>query len=118
MNLQMFQLSMRAFSAVMPYAKKLGDEELSLIYMTLPDSVKSEVTNEVLVFAIKKAMEEMDPNKEIPLHMRVLSHIYRKENGMPNFDWGLNIEARAVLSIGSQQLFPTAEEIRKLPDAE
>ena len=115
MNLETFQLGMRTLSAVTPYAKKLQDEELALLYMILPDKVKTDTTDEVWVYALKKTMEETDPNKEIPLHMRVLSHVYRKENGSPNFDWGLNVEARAMLSIASQQLLP---DLKQLPDAE
>lgn len=89
MQLKTFQLGMRTVSAAMPYGKKLQDDELGFLFMTLPDRVKQDVTDTMWAYACSKTLSEQDPNKEIALHMRVLSHVYKIENGAPNFNWGL-----------------------------
>ena len=110
MELKTFQLGMRTIAGAMPYGKKLQDDELGFLYLTLPEQVKQQVTDTMWAYACSKTLTETDPNKEIPLHMRVLTHVYRIENGSPNFDWGFKDEVKPLL--------PSSSHLKELPGAE
>ena len=109
MQLKTFQLGMRTITAVMPYAKKMQDEEISFLFMLLPDQVKKEVTDEVWVTAVKKYLDNK-PTDDIAVHLKILSYVYRNENGKPNFDWGFKDEVKDLL--------PAASNLKELPHAE
>ena len=110
MDLKSFQLAMRTISAVTPYATKMQDEELQFLYYLVPQKVRTAVTDGLWAYACNKALFDPSPNKEIPLHLRVLSYVYRVENGTPNFDWGLKEEVKGLL--------PPSSDLKQLPDAE
>ena len=81
----------------MPYCKKIGDDELKFLWLTLDQKVRDEVTDAMWVTAIKKRIEETEPPKELAIHSQVFRHLYRCENGTPNFDWGLKPENGGLL---------------------
>ena len=109
MKLKTFQLGMRAITGVMPYAKKMQDDELSFLFLLLPEQVRADVSDSMWAAAISKYMEEK-PSDDIAVHMKILSYVYRNENGKPNFDWGMKDEIKALLD--------SAPDLKELPDAE
>ena len=92
MQLKSFQLGLRTLTAAIPYGKKLQDDEIAFLFMTLPEKVREEVTDNMWAYAISKALQETDPDKELPIHIRVLNHVYCRENGRANFNWGLRVD--------------------------
>ena len=96
MELKAFQLGLRTLTGALPYGKKLQDDEIAFLYMTLPEKVRQEVTDNMWAYAISKALQETDADKEMPIHIRVLSHVYNRENGRANFKWGLRINDELI----------------------
>ena len=72
-----------------PYGKKLSKETISLAYLTLPDQVKDEISDEMFMYAFKQHRLDPEPDKSLNIEQQLLQHLYRCENGAPNFGWGL-----------------------------
>ena len=89
MRAKIFETSLRALSALMPYGKKMTDEEIQFIWMILPASVKQTVTDEMWGFACMQRRLDPNPNKELSLDFQILSYLYRRRDSQPAFDWGL-----------------------------
>ena len=103
MDSRAFSIGMKALVGVLPYAKRLGEEELKFLYLTLDQKVRTEVTNDMWMVAVKQRIEETEPPQEMPLHTSVLRHLYRCENGTPNFTWGLKPAFVTGLLEGSRE---------------
>lgn len=90
MDAKVFTLGLRAVTSVTQYAKKIDDDSANFIWLTIDQEVKQEVTDEMWVWAVKQTMELWNNiDHEPPLHIIVLSQLYRQCNGMPEFEWGL-----------------------------
>ena len=89
-------LSSKTFAAVLtaateldPYGKRLSSETVGMAYLTLPDIVKEKVSDEMFVYALKQHRLDPSPNKDLPLDLQLLRHVFRCEDGSPNFLWGI-----------------------------
>ena len=89
MDSTVFTLGLRTISAVFPYAKKLEDDEAKFLWLTVDDHVKTNVSNEMWTYAVKEYMEWGIRSDELPLHMDILSQVYKCQNGRPEISWGL-----------------------------
>jgi len=89
MKSNLFQIGLRSITAAQPFGKKLQDDEIQFLWLTLPQTVKDSVSDEAWAYACNQALMDPAPNKELPVHFRILSYVYRVESGHPNFDWGL-----------------------------
>ena len=110
MNAKTFSLGLRTVLNSSQYTKKMKDDEVGFLFMLLPKQVKEQVTDEMWVYACRTALNDPTPNLEIAVHMRLLSYIYRVENGMPNFDWGIKVNDQALMQM--------AAPLPELPGAE
>jgi len=79
----------KAATQIDPFGKKIDDESIGLMYLTLDDRVKQSVTNEMLIYALKQHRLDPAPDKSLNIEQQILQHIYRCENGAPNIKWGL-----------------------------
>ena len=102
MQLKSFQLGLRTLTGALPYGKKLQDDEIAFLFLTLPEKVREEVSDNMWAYAISKALQETDYDKEAPIHIRVLGHLYSRENGRANFKWGLKTNDE-LIAIGGDQ---------------
>ena len=102
MRAKVFETSLRALSALMPYGKKMTDEEIQFIWMILPASVKQTVTDEMWGFACMQRRLDPNPNKELSLDLQILSYVYRRRDGQPAFDWGLKQDLSQRMELPSQ----------------
>ena len=96
MNCQSFSAGLRALTVALPYAKKISQDEVDFLWLTLDHKVRTEVTDQMWVTAVKKRLEEENPPRELAIHSQVLRHVYRCENGHPNFSWGLKPDFAAL----------------------
>ena len=48
-------------------------------------------------YAVGRRMNEEEAPKELAIHLQVLRHVYRCENGKPNLNWGLKPEVEQKL---------------------
>jgi hypothetical protein len=102
MKASTFQMGLRALSALLPYGKKITDEEALFTWAMLPESVKTTVTDEMWVFACAQRRIDPNPNKELPLDIQLLRYVYRVRDGQPAFDWGLKADLPQRMALGGQ----------------
>lgn len=102
MRAKIFETSLRALSALMPYGKKMTDEEIQFVWMILPASVKQTVTDEMWGFACMQRRLDPNPNKELSLDLQILSYVYRRRDGHPAFDWGLKQDLKQRMELPGQ----------------
>jgi hypothetical protein len=102
MDSKQFHLGLRAVTAAQPYGKKLQDDEIAFLWMMLPGSVKEQVSSDVWAYACNQALLDPTPNKSLPVHMRILSYVFRIENENPNFTWGLKGDLRDRMANAAQ----------------
>lgn len=89
MNSTTFTLGLRALAASLPYGKRLEDDEAKFLWLTLPESVRDQVSDSMWAFAIAQRRMDPAPDKELSIEMQLLRYLYRVRDGMPAFDWGL-----------------------------
>jgi len=101
MNAKTFGLGLMALSGSLPYGKKLTNEEVQFIWLLLPADVKATVTDEMWAFGCSQRMMDPQPAKELPLHLQVLSYVFRMRDGQPAFDWGLKADLHHRMALPS-----------------
>jgi len=97
MDSKIFTLGLRTISAVMPYAKKLEDDEAQFLWLTLDGRIKNQISNEMWTYAVKNYLEGKVRNPDLPVHMDVLSIFIKHQNGRPDLDWGFRCNAQEFL---------------------
>jgi hypothetical protein len=97
-----FQMGLRALSSLLPYGKKITDEEALFTWALLPESVKTTVTDEMWAFACAQRRMDPSPDKELPLDIQLLRYVYRIRDGQPAFDWGLKEDLPQRMALGGQ----------------
>jgi len=120
MKSETFRLGLKAVASVTPYAKKLSDDEIAFLFMTMPTAIKRAVTDEMWAYACSQYRMDPSPNKDLPLDQQLLSYVYRLRDSRPAFDWGFKpdlgdrmlsgdrFHAQAVLPPLQQQQLPPA----------
>jgi hypothetical protein len=51
--------------------------------------VENELTPRHLMYAAEQFVQDPNRPRELPTHLALLRYLYRLENGLPNFTWGL-----------------------------
>lgn len=97
-----FQMGLRALSSLLPYGKKITDEEALFTWALLPESVKATVTDEMWAFACAQRRMDPNPDKELSLDIQLLRYVYRIRDGQPAFDWGLKQDLPQRMALASQ----------------
>ena len=89
-----FCAGIRAIHTSLPYAKKINDEDLTFLWMTIDDNVKNDVTDEMWVYACKRVLETWHPDFPVnqPVHIQAFKFLYRCMGEQPCFDWGMKQE--------------------------
>ena len=102
MKCSTFQMGLRALSSLLPYGKKITDEEALYTWAMLPESVKVNVTDEMWLYACSQRRMDPSPDKELALDIQLLRYVYRIRDGQPAFDWGLKADLPQRMSMGGQ----------------
>ena len=119
MKPETYKTVLRAASAFNPYGKKLSDEDLLISWITLCPRVQDEVTDEMWLYALQQHRMDPGPDKELAIDMQLLKHVYRCENGAPNFNWGLKQDLpqrmanRAVLHGQPKSPYELGEDLNR-----
>ena len=92
MKPETFRLGLKAVANVTPYAKKLSDDEIAFLYMTIPSAIKRAVTDEMFVYACSQYRMDPSPNKDLSLDQQLLAYLYRLRDRRPALDWGLKAD--------------------------
>jgi hypothetical protein len=110
-----FQMGLRALSSLLPYGKKITDEEALFTWAMLPESVKVSVTDEMWVYACAQRRMDPNPDKELPLDIQLLRYVYRVRDGQPAFDWGLKQDLPQRMAMGGQFHSPVLPAVDPTP---
>jgi hypothetical protein len=102
MKASTYQMGLRALSSLLPYGKKITDEEALFTWAMLPESVKSTVTDEMWVYACAQRRMDPNPDKELALDIQLLRYLFRIRDGQPAFDWGLKADLPERMALGGQ----------------
>jgi len=102
MKSETFRLGLKAVASVTPYAKKLSDDEIAFLFMTMPTAVKRAVTDEMWAYACSQYRMDPSPNKDLPLDQLLLSYVYRVRDSRPAFDWGLKVDLKQRMLNGDR----------------
>ena len=102
MKCSAFQMGLRALSSLLPYGKKITDEEALFTWAMLPESVKTSVSDEMWAYACSQRRMDPDPDKELALDIQLLRYVYRIRDGQPAFDWGLKTDLPQRMALGGQ----------------
>ena len=102
MKCSTFQMGLRALSSLLPYGKKITDEEALFTWAMLPESVKVNVTDEMWLYACSQRRMDPNPDKELALDIQLLRYVYRIRDGQPAFDWGLKADLPQRMAMGGQ----------------
>lgn len=97
MDSKVFTLGLRTVSAVMPYAKKLQDDEAQFLWLTLDQRIKDNISNEMWTYAVKGYLERAHHDERLPVHMDILSPFIKQQNGFPCLEWGFRCNAQEFL---------------------
>lgn len=97
MDSKIFTLGLRTISAVMPYAKKLEDDEAQFLWLTLDGKIKTEISNEMWTYAVKLYLQGSSRNQNLPVHIDVLSVFIKHQDGTPNLNWGFRCNSEQFL---------------------
>lgn len=76
-------------STVLPYAKQINEAAALLIWESIPQVAREQLTPAMLTYAAAQRMLDPDPPKEVPTHIQLLRYLYRLDCDRPNFFWGL-----------------------------
>jgi hypothetical protein len=115
MDVAVFQMGLRALSSLLPYGKKITDEEALFTWAMLPESVKTSVSNEIWMYACAQRRMDPEPDKELPLDIQLLRYVYRVRDGQPAFDWGLKQDLPQRMAMGGQFHSPVLPAVDPTP---
>jgi len=87
-----FSQTLEALNSVLPFAKAINPQAWLLLWGTFPQHAKDHVTPAMWSYAAGQRLMDPSPQKELAIHIQLLRYIYRLENGMPNFQWGLKLD--------------------------
>ena len=93
-----FQLGLRTISAVLPYGKRLTDDETGFLWLTIPQSVRDSITDEMWAYACQQRRLDPSPDKELTLDVQLFRYLFRLRDGQPAFDWGLKADLPARMA--------------------
>ena len=92
MDAKTFTTVLRALSGMLPYGSKLDEAQCFITWQTIPPMVRDAVTNEMWIYAAGQRKLDPAPQQDLTLDVQLLRYLYRLENGMPNFAWGLKAD--------------------------
>ena len=78
MQSKTFISGMRAILVSLPFGKKVESEDLQFLWLTIDDTVKDFVTDEMWIYACRQFMETWSDGHQSsqPIHIQVLSFLY------------------------------------------
>ena len=94
-----------AISELLPYAKRPSVDAQLLVWTNLPIQVQQELSSHHLAYASAQLLLDPARPQELAIPVALLRYLYRLENGLPNFNWGLRPDlAQRMAGTGFQPL--------------
>ena len=99
MKAKTFAAVLLAATELDPFGKKLSDGTINMAFLTLPESVKEKVTDEMLVFALQQLQLDPVTKNDLTIIQQLFAHVFKVENGAPNYSWGLKNDLAQRMAI-------------------
>lgn len=107
-----FAGAVAAISELLPYAKRPSPDAQLLLWTTLPNQVQQDLTSHHLAYACAQLLLDPARPQELAIPVALLRYLYRLENGLPNFSWGLRPDlAQRMAGTGFQPLPSSQAEL-------
>lgn len=105
---------LEGITALGRFGKNLSPEALQFAFLTLPESVRQELTQAHLLYAAQQLLLDRDRPDGIALHMQLLRYLYPCDGDAPRPDRGLrsDLRQRMAASGSFQPLAPPPPEQR------
>lgn len=78
-----------ALAELVPFLRRPGADAIELLWASLPRQVVAELSPAHLRYAAEQFLQDPERPSELPTHLALLRYLYRLENGLPNYRWGL-----------------------------
>ena len=78
-----------ALAELVPFVRRPSTNALALLWATIPPEVAQELTPRHLMYAAEQFVQDPQRPQELPTHLALCRYLYRLENDMPKFAWGL-----------------------------
>jgi hypothetical protein len=92
MKANLFSHSLAALHRVTPFAAKITEEDAGFVFLCLPKEVSKGITDEQWTWACAQFMADPNKPKDLELWKAVCRYLFRLENDLPNFSWGLKAD--------------------------
>ena len=92
MQSKVFTQVLKTTYKISPYGKSLDSDDLACLWLTLPQLVKDVVTDQMWAYAANQYLMDPKPSKDLAVHVSMLRYLFRLENDMPNYSWGLKTD--------------------------
>jgi hypothetical protein len=94
--------TIQGLQSLLPFAKQIDEAGLLMLWTSFPEQAKAQLTPEMLQYAACQRLIDPDPPKELAIHVQLLRYVYRLEDNLPNFQWGLKADLPARMASPSQ----------------
>ena len=100
MQAKVFTQVLKTTYKISPYGKSLDSNDLATLWLTLPELVKDVVTDQMWAYASNQYLMDPKPSKDLAVHISMLRYLFRLENEMPNYSWGLKQDLEHRMKMG------------------
>jgi len=100
MQAKVFTQVLKTTYKISPYGKSLDSEDLATLWLTLPQLVKDVVSDQMWAYASNQYLMDPKPSKDLAVHISMLRYLFRLENEMPNYSWGLKQDLEHRMKMG------------------
>jgi hypothetical protein len=97
-----FKLGLRTLCAQLPYGKTPKDDELKCLWVLMPKTVTSQISDEMWLYAVQQRIMDPAPDDKLPIVQQVFRYLFRLRDGSPAFEWGLREDLPERISAADQ----------------
>ena len=98
-----------ALAELVPFVRRPSANAMALLWSTIPQQVGDELTPQHLAYAAEQFVQDPGRPTDLPTHLALFRYLYRLENGLQNFRWGLRQDLALRMSLGGFHPLPASE---------
>ena len=98
-----------ALAELVPFVQRPSTNALALLWATIPQEVEQELTPRHLTYAAEQFVQDPVRPVDLPTHLALFRYLYRLENDLPNFRWGLRQDLPTRMATQGFHPLPASE---------
>lgn len=98
-----------ALAELVPFLRRPSANATDLLWASLPPAVREELTCGHLNYAAEQFLQDPDRPTQLPIHQALLRYLYRCENGLPNYGWGLRQNLQELMGQRGFHALPASQ---------